>query len=206
MINQSSSTVKTILIPTVLITILWVIFGAWLFVTRDGWAIGELGDFFGGGLAAATVILIIWTARLQLKQIAQQQREMEESSIFRTFEVLKPELEGLSVRIISKAVEAGLIHLESDFDFLLKKYYDREDRTVFLREMQKNAVVLRKSMADEHEELRQSILRFRNMVRFIRTNLETVSADENDYLKIAVLSSEVMETDSKVFSDEGFNE
>ena len=87
------------------------------------WARGELGDFIGGGLGGITVVFIIYTVWLQIRQINSQQNESFEVGVFRIFEALKPEVEGLSVRIVSKAIKAKIVSEDDDepFSEMLKK-------------------------------------------------------------------------------------
>ena len=69
--------------------------------------------------------------RLQIGQINSQQNESFEAGVFRIFEALKPEVEGLSVRIVSKAIKAEIVSDDDEhFSEMLKKYHDG-DRTVF---------------------------------------------------------------------------
>ena len=52
-------------------SVLWCLGGVYLFIVSDkSWTIGELGDFFGGGLGGLAIIALIYTASLQREQQA----------------------------------------------------------------------------------------------------------------------------------------
>ena len=96
-----------------LLSLAWIVWGVLIFSDSISlnyvWARGELGDYFGGGLGAISVLFIVYTVWLQIGQIDAQQNESFEAGVFRIFQALKPELEGLSARIVSKAIKAGLV-------------------------------------------------------------------------------------------------
>ena len=82
--------------------------------------------------------MIIYTAKLQANQLELQSSELRESGVMRSYELFKPELEGLSVRIVSKLSNSDKVKIsKSDFNLLYEKYQVKGDKTVFLREIQK---------------------------------------------------------------------
>ena len=105
------NTVKMIIFATIVLVVAWIVFGVVLFGNDDfstSWSRGELGDFFGGGIGAIAILLLAYTAWVQQDQIERQRIETFEAGVFRMFEALKPELEGISARIVSKAYRAKL--------------------------------------------------------------------------------------------------
>ena len=186
-----------------ILTIVWLIWGYSIFFDPLSfdykWARGELGDFIGGGLGGITVVFIIYTVWLQIGQINSQQNESFEAGVFRIFEALKPEVEGLSVRIISKAVKAKIVSDDDEpFSQMLKKYHDG-DRTVFLRAMQKpkycNAI---RSDYDD-EELEEAVDRFANIMTLLKNSLNETATNSDDDFANAIKSTEIYKTYEKCF-------
>ena len=111
-------------------TVAWLVWGVQIFFVRStGFSPGEPGDFVSGSV----IFLVIYITFLQLTQMARQDRENAEASVLRAFEVLKPELEGVASRIVSKLSAANVLALEDDVETLKSKFKD--DRSVFLREL-----------------------------------------------------------------------
>ena len=126
---------------TIGLILFWLVGGVYLFLKPEHnqfWGLGELGDYFGGGLGGLAILMIIYTAKLQANQLELQSSELRESGVMRSYELFKPELEGLSVRIVSKLSNSDKIKIsKSDFNLLYEKYQVKGDKTVFLREIQK---------------------------------------------------------------------
>ena len=183
----------------------WLIWGYSIFFDPLAfdykWARGELGDFIGGGLGGITVVFIIYTVWLQIGQINSQQNESFEAGVFRIFEALKPEVEGLSVRIISKAIKAKIVSDDDEpFSEMLKKYHDG-DRTVFLRAMQKSKYCNAIRSDYDDKDLDESMKRFENIMALLDKSLrQTVNNDDDDFSK-AIKSTEIYETYRKCFSN-----
>ena len=126
---------------TIGLILFWLVGGVYLFLKPEHnqfWGLGELGDYFGGGLGGLAILMIIYTAKLQANQLELQSSELRESGVMRSYELFKPELEGLSVRIVSKLSNSDKVKIsKSDFNLLYEKYQVKVDKTVFLREIQK---------------------------------------------------------------------
>jgi len=126
---------------TIGLILFWLVGGVYLFLKPEHnqfWGLGELGDYFGGGLGGLAILMIIYTAKLQANQLELQSSELRESGVMRSYELFKPELEGLSVRIVSKLSNSDKVKIsKSDFNLLYEKYQVKGDKTVFLREIQK---------------------------------------------------------------------
>ena len=61
---------------------LWLVVGIYLFIKpehKQFWSIGELGDYFGGGLGGLAIVMIIVTTILHGKQLESQSSELKES-------------------------------------------------------------------------------------------------------------------------------
>ena len=126
---------------SIIIFVLWISLGVWLFTIEPfnySWSRGEIGDFLNG-LAAISLIFIGPTALWQYRQLKEQQAQSYEEGVFRTFEMLKPELANLSVRIVAKTVDNN----EQKYEFLDYQSFDEIkekftlDKTCFLRIIQK---------------------------------------------------------------------
>lgn len=154
----------------------WSVFGIYLFnspTAGANWSIGELGDFFGGGIGAIAVGLLVFTTWVQQDQFRHYKNETFEAGVFRVFEGLKPEAEGVSSRIISKLVSSGHLILEESFDELNKKFH-HVDRTVFLRQMQKEPArtIIAAKQFDNEPELLEACQRFQSILRLIDHSIE----------------------------------
>lgn len=188
----------------VILASVWLIWGYSIFFDPLSfdykWARGEVGDFVGGGLGGITVVFIIYTVWLQIGQINSQQNESFEAGVFRIFEALKPEIEGLSVRIISKAIKAKIVSEDDDepFSEMLKKYHGG-DRTVFLRAMQKSKYCDAIRTDWDDKDLNESMKRFESIMALLDKSLrQTVKNDDDDFSK-AIKSTEIYETYRKCF-------
>lgn len=126
---------------TIGLILFWLVGGVYLFLKPEHnkfWGLGELGDYFGGGLGGLAILMIIYTAKLQANQLELQSSELRESGVMRSYELFKSELEGLSVRIVSKLSNSDKVKISNDdFNLLYEKYQVKGDKTVFLREIQK---------------------------------------------------------------------
>ena len=194
-----------VIILALILVLFWLIYGYSIFYNPLAfdykWERGELGDYVGGGLGGITILFIVYTILLQIGQIRGQQSEAFEAGVFRIFQALKPEVEGLSVRIVSKALKAKDHGFEEPFDEMLKKY-QAGDRTVFLRAMQKlksyNAI---QSDCDD-KDLKDSIKRFKNIMRLLdKSLLETVKNGDDDF-SLAITSTEIYQTYRKCFKED----
>ena len=111
---------------TIGLILFWLVGGVYLFLKPEHnqfWGLGELGDYFGGGLGGLAILMIIYTAKLQANQLELQSSELRESGVMRSYELFKPELEGLSVRIVSKLSNSDKVKIsKSDFNLLYEKY------------------------------------------------------------------------------------
>ena len=193
-----------IIIIGLMMAIAWITWGVLIFSNSNsfdyGWTRGELGDYFGGGLGAISVLFIVYTVWLQIGQINTQQNESFEAGVFRIFEALKPELEGLSARIVSKAIKAKIVtdYNEEDFSKMHTKF-KKGDRTVFLRELQKSKFSHAIQLKHDDEALSESISRFKNIMGLLDKSLkETVVNDDDDFSR-AIKSTEIYATYNKCF-------
>ena len=188
-----------------ILAIVWLIWGYSIFFDPLSfdyeWARGEVGDFVGGGLGGITVVFIIYTVWLQIGQINSQKNESFEAGVFRIFEALKPEVEGLSVRIVSKAIKAEIVSDDDErFSEMLKKYHDG-DRTVFLRAMQKSKYCNAIRSDFDDKDLDESMKRFESIMALLDKSLrQTVKNDDDDFSK-AIKSTEIYETYRKCFKE-----
>jgi hypothetical protein len=192
-----------IIIFGAILAIVWLIWGYFIFFDPLAfdykWARGELGDFVGGGLGGITVVFITYTVWLQIGQINSQKNETFEAGVFRIFEALKPEVEGLSVRIVSKAIKAKIVSDDNEpFSEMLKKYRGG-DRTVFLRAMQKSKYCNAIRSDYDDKDLEESMKRFESIMALLDKSLrQTVKNDDDDFSK-AIKSTEIYETYRKCF-------
>jgi len=163
---------------------------------------GELGDYFGGGIGAVAVLSIVYTMWIQHKQIHEQKEEIHEAGVFRVFQALKFECEGLSARIISKVIKSKLYKLkdgEADFQKMLKKFH-QNDRTVFLRAMQKDKFLKVIKLRNKDKELNASCERFRKMLRLLDNSLDNIFEPGDDKgFTSAIESTEIYEAYKKCF-------
>ena len=187
---------RIIIIATLFFASAWIALGVYLFIGGN-WAIGELGDFFGGGIGALTIIILVYTVWDQYKQKAKLEKDFFEANVFRTFEALKPEAENLSVRVIAKIQKSQLIEFsEKSFEEMLTKFRDKGDRTVFLRAMQKKKFknILTSEKLKDHEA-QQAVIRFRNLLLVVENGLKQIeknSSSEDDFVR-AIKSTEIFE-------------
>ena len=68
---------------TIGLVFLWLIGGIYLFIKpehKQFWSIGELGDYFGGGLGGLAIVMIIITTMLQADQLDMQTKQLESQS------------------------------------------------------------------------------------------------------------------------------
>ena len=175
---------------TIGLVFLWLIGGIYLFIKPDHkqfWSIGELGDYFGGGLGGLAIVMIIITTMLQAdqldmqtKKIESQSSELKESGVLRSYELFKPELEGLSVRIVSKLIKSSLIETTDNFNDLYEKY--KYDKTVFLREIKKIIDINNKKILGKDKELNTAISDYKTLCRKLEISLEDASP-EDDFSK-----------------------
>lgn len=173
----------------------WIVYGINIFYNLDAfdypWGRGELGDFLGGGISGVSVLFIIYTVWLQIKQIGSQQNETFEAGVFRVFQTLKPELEGLSVRIISKAIKANpQLEKQEQFSNMLDKYHGK-DRTVFLRAMQKSEYI--HTIQSNHNDvaLIDAIDRFESIMKLINNSLNRTKENADDDFAEAIKATEI---------------
>ena len=137
--------------------------------------------------------------KIQHEQIKKQQNEAFEAGIFRIFEALKPELENLSVRIISKIFKAKLIPDSYDhFNIMLKKYHNK-DRTVFLRAMQKDKYCNAIQSGYDDKTLDESISRFKKIMTLFDRSLNQIEKNDDDDFSKAIKATEIYETYRKCF-------
>jgi hypothetical protein len=192
-----------IIIFGAILAIVWLIWGYSIFFDPLAfdykWARGELGDFVGGGLGGITVVFITYTVWLQIGQINSQQNEIFEAGVFRIFEALKPELEGLSARIISKTIKAKIVSDDDEpFDAMLKKFRSG-DRTVFLRAMQKSKYCNAIRSCPDEKELKEAMDRFSKIMKLLKNSLNETATNSDDDFANAIKSTEIYETYKKCF-------
>jgi len=199
------STAKLWFVISASICAVWVLLGVVLFSqsTNDNfWTLGELGDYFGGGLGGLAILAILYTARIQAEQLemqreqlALQHRDLMEAGVLRGFEVFKPELEGLSMRIVSKMSQSGHIRLgQGEFNGMAEKFH-AGDKTVFLRAIKKclrnDASV---NLSVDHGELDLALKRFYAICSQLEASLEDIDDETiNDGFAEAVRSTEIFE-------------
>ena len=162
---------------SVIIFVLWISLGVWLFTIEPfnySWSRGEIGDFLNG-LAAISLIFIGPTALWQYRQLKEQQAQSYEEGVFRTFEMLKPELANLSVRIVAKTIDEK----EQKYEFLDNLSFEEvkekfsSDKTCFLRVIQKEKFLVRlenkmlSAEMDKKVELQNTLNRYLKMMEFL---------------------------------------
>ncbi len=193
----------------------WVGFGFFLFLYIEpynyAWSRGEVGDFLSG-LGGFALILVGPTAAWQYMQLKEQQKQNHEAGALKIFETLKPELENLSVRIFAKSLGVkgfSLPDLEGEtFESLRKRFWDF-DRTLFLRQLQKEAVIreIEIRLESGDKELIEAVARFRKMMIFLESYVSKTDAYLEDDFKAALKSTEVFQayevlSKSKIFATE----
>ena len=178
-----------------LITLGWISTFVYLFffvtdITNFSWTRGEIGDFIGGGLGGIAVLLLIFTSLIQVKHLENQEKDLEEASVFRTFQALKPEIENVSVRIVSKIIKAKLVNdTEKEFDEMLKKFLNG-DRTVFLRAIKKKEYKNIIIKTNNPPEVMESCIRFKNLINVVYNEIK--DKPEEDFSK-AIKATEVFQ-------------
>lgn len=176
----------------------WIAYGVKLFYFTQSdfqnWQIGELGDYVGGGLGGIAVIGVIYTIWHQGQQLEDQKIQDSKAATLRLFELLKPEVENLSARVMSKMPPSELEDGET-FEEMRVKFTKDHDRTVFLRAMQK--VDPKFFQAKEDEELTIAINRFKKILEYLRNDLDDGPGD--DGFSAAIRQTEIYATYSKCF-------
>ena len=186
---------------SLLVFILWIIFGVYLFTIDPfnlSWARGEIGDFLNG-LGGIALLIIGPTALYQYSQLKEQMNQNYEEGVFRTFEALKPELENTSVRMVAKA----LISKTDKFDLLdgetfedLRKRFWEVDRTVFLRTLSKPDFVtlLEAKINAGDREVEAAMERFGKMMLFLSEYVDKGNQQADNSFRKALKSTEVFIT------------
>lgn len=193
-----------IILIGLLLSLAWIVWGVLIFSDSISlnyvWARGELGDYFGGGLGGISVLFIVYTVWLQIGQIDAQQNESFEAGVFRIFQALKPELEGLSARIVSKAIKAGLASEDPNEPFSeMLQTFRASDRTVFLRALQRPRYSDAIRNGYENADLKEAIERYKNIMDLLDKSLtETVTKNDDDFAR-AIKATEVYVTYEKCF-------
>ena len=186
---------------SIIIFISWISLGAWLFTIEPfnySWSRGEIGDFLNG-LAAISLIFIGPTALWQYRQLKEQQTQSYEEGVFRTFEMLKPELANLSVRIVAKAIEDKNKKYEylDNLSFEEIKTKFSSDKTCFLRIIQKDKFLkhLKERMTlkqtDEEPKFGEALERYLNMMKFLDHYLN--KNNEANEFSLALRATEVFQ-------------
>jgi hypothetical protein len=181
----------------------WIAYGVKLFYFTQSefqtWQIGELGDYVGGGLGGIAVIGVIYTIWLQGQQLEDQKIQDSKAATLRLFELLKPEIENLSVRVISK-IPSSELQDDETIEEMHRKFREN-DRTVFLRAMQKiDPKILE---AKNNIELDKAITRFKTILEYLRKQLD--SGSDDDGFSDAIRQTEIYQTYSKCFPHDSNN-
>ena len=177
--------------------------GAWLFwgvqiffVGSASFSPGEPGDFVSGSV----IFLVIYITFLQLAQMARQDRENAEATVLRAFEVLKPELEGVAAQIVSKLTAASVLSLKDDVDTLKRKFKD--DRSVFLRELQKVDVdqaatkfIAERAIVNGPQDTLQkadaALKRYKNLMSALDQNLSELKGNTKVKIADSVVATDI---------------
>ena len=192
--NKKFSQENIVIAIAVILCFSWLLYGIKIFYLDfhshfNPPGAGELGDFLGGGIGALTIIFVIYSLHLQIKQANHQQSDIQEAGVFRVFQALKPEVEGLSVRIYAKLQQAGVKMPESESFKDMRQIYWDHDRTIFLRALRKidqNSI----NIALQSQEFRISLERFFKIMFLIENSIKDSSNDFKDAIK----STEVYNT------------
>ena len=180
---------------TIGLILFWLVGGVYLFLKPEHnqfWGLGELGDYFGGGLGGLAILMIIYTAKLQANQLELQSSELRESGVMRSYELFKPELEGLSVRIVSKLSNSDKIKIsKSDFNLLYEKYQVKGDKTVFLREIQKIIQSMNGKISGLDSEADEAINRYKDICYKLEQYLQ--DEETGDDFSKAMRSTEIFQ-------------
>ncbi len=190
--------IPVFVVGSFLFGVCWLAWTAWLFSTSEMssvWSKGELGDFVNG-LGGIAFFIICLTSYLQHEELKRHRIQASESDILRAFEVLKPELENLSVRIVAKISlsKEGEGYTE-EFQKWHNRFNNENDRTVFLRRLSKDAWV--KSLqndvvkSEHREHLTNSIHRFLTIMKSINNQLDETRPDEN--FRSAIKQTEIFQ-------------
>ena len=184
----------------ILVITLWIAIGIWLFFYFQQpeyltWKIGELGDYFGGGLGGIAVVGVTYTIWTQGRQLKDQDIQDTRATTLRIYELLKPEVENLGARIISRLRSNP--EIEEPFDEMLEKFKGG-DRTVFLRAMQKIDFrkVLEESQGDL--ELSKAIERFKSILTLFQKEIVRSSKEDVAFAD-AMKQTEIYQTYSVCF-------
>lgn len=182
--------------------IVWVAVGVFLFFYLEPynyeWSRGEVGDFLNG-LGGLALILVGPTAVWQYMQLKEQQKQSYEEGVLRIFETLKPELENLSIRIYAKAIGVKSFalpgHEGENFETLRERFWNF-DRTVFLRQLQKPAIIsaVEDRIKSNDEELGDALIRFMEMMGFLSNYIATTDQHVESDFKAALKATEVFQT------------
>lgn len=185
----------------VLIVVCWLVLGIFLFSLEPfnfSWTRGELGDFLNG-LGGLALVIIGPTALLQYVQLKEQLNQSTEERMFRTFETLKPEIENLSIRIISKTI-AGSADKSDAFGGKkfedIKTVFQEQDRTICLRYMQKTQIIdlIQHRVEDKDTEVVEALKRFYIMMQLLEGFLEDHSDKSIKQFSGALKSTEMFVT------------
>ena len=191
-----NSNKNVVIIYTIgLISLVWISTFVYLFffvtdITNFSWTRGEIGDFIGGGLGGIAVLLLIFTSWIQVKHLENQEKDLKEAGVFRTFQALKPEIENVSARIVSKIIKEKLVNdTEKDFDEMLKKFLNG-DRTVFLRAIKKKDYCEIIIKTNNPPEVMKSCNRFRSLMNVVYNEIK--DKPEEDFSK-AIKATEIFQ-------------
>lgn len=192
--NKKFSREKIIIAIAASLCFFWLLYGIKIFYIDfnshfNPPGAGELGDFLGGGIGALTIIFVIYSLHLQIKQANRQQSDIQEAGVFRVFQALKPEVEGLSVRIYAKLQQAGVKMPEPESFKDMRQIYWDHDRTIFLRALRKidhDSI----NIALRSQEFRIALERFFKIMFLIENSIK----DSSDDFKNAIKSTEVYNT------------
>ena len=180
---------------TIGLILFWLVGGVYLFLKPEHnqfWGLGELGDYFGGGLGGLAILMIIYTAKLQANQLELQSSELRESGVMRSYELFKPELEGLSVRIVSKLSNSDKVKIsDDDFNLLYEKYQVKGDKTVFLREIQKIIQSMNGKISGLDSEADEAINRYKDICYKLEQYLQ--DEETGDDFSKAMRSTEIFQ-------------
>ena len=195
---------------TWLAVFVWISWGIYLFHSHSDWTLGELGDYFGGGLGGLAIFALFFTANLQRQQLEKQSEQLEdqridsqEAGLLRTFNVLRPEAEGLSIRIVSKLKANGCISLSDEEFSDSQNKFRTSDPTVFLRLMKRHDIKSQIMTQALDEEIKESVKRFKELVRPLFNKIEELQKENKlDDFCNALLATELMHTYKCVFDDD----
>jgi len=180
---------------TIGLILFWLVGGVYLFLKPEHnqfWGLGELGDYFGGGLGGLAILMIIYTAKLQANQLELQSSELRESGVMRSYELFKPELEGLSVRIVSKLSNSDKVKISNDdFNLLYEKYQVKGDKTVLLREIQKIIQSMNGKISGLDSEADEAINRYKDICYKLEQYLQ--DEETGDDFSKAMRSTEIFQ-------------